>query len=288
MLISTGDQRGGTAMTTPAPTRDQVRDAWDALAPGFDEFTTPMTRRLAERLLGDAVQPGTRLLDLAAGSGAVGLVAARRGAEVVAVDIAPRMIEALAARARAETLSNIEGRVMDGLALDLDDDSFDVCVSLNGVSLFPDLARGLFEAVRVTRPGGRVIIGAFGPLPKAEFIAFTMGAMQAAVPGFTLPEGPLPPFRWADPEVFRRHLVGAGLTGVSVETVTGDTPFESVDHLWNTFRSSNPIGAKLVGSLSPEQQVQVRQVLDGMLRERSGGRAGATLHAEVNVGRGTK
>jgi ubiquinone/menaquinone biosynthesis C-methylase UbiE len=276
-------------MMTPVPTQEQIRGAWDALAPGFDEFATPMTLHLGEQLLRDVqFRPGTRVLDVAAGSGALGLVAARRGAEVIAVDIAPGMIEALNARARAESLPNLEGRVMDGLALDLDDDSFDVCVSLNGVSLFPDLARGLSEVVRVTRPGGRVVIGAFSALPKAEFIAFTIGAMQAAVPGFTPPEGPLPPFRWADPEVFRQQLVEAGLAETSVEPVTWDTPFESVDHLWNTFRSSNPIGAQLVGNLSPEQQAQVRQVLDGMLRERSGGGSGAVLHTEINVGRGTK
>ena len=58
-------------------------------------------------------------------------------------------------------------------------------------------------------------------------------------------------------------------------------------HLWNVFTSSNPIGAQLVGGLTPEQRTDVWQVLDGMLRERSGGGPGAVLHADINIGTGT-
>ena len=83
----------------------------------------------------------------------------------------------------------------DGHALELDDDAFDVAVSVNGVSLFPDMALGLAELVRVTRPGGRVVIVAFGPIQTVEFITFFTSAVQAAVPGVT----PLP----TNPPVFK-------------------------------------------------------------------------------------
>jgi SAM-dependent methyltransferase len=177
---------------------------------------------------------------------------------------------------------------MDGMALEFPDDAFDVSASLNGVSVFPDLAGGLAELVRVTRPGGRVVVGAFGAFPRAELIAFFVGAIQATVPGFTPPPGALPPFRLADPEVFGQQLAAAGLTGCAVETIRWDTPFESATHLWNVITSSHPIGAQLVADLTSEQAEQVRQVLDGMLRERSGGGPGAVLHADINLGIGTK
>jgi ubiquinone/menaquinone biosynthesis C-methylase UbiE len=274
-------------MTTQTPTQDQIRGAWDAVAAGFDEFVTPQTLRLGEEIVGRlGLEPGMRFLDVATGSGALALPAARLGAQVVAVDIAPTMIERLRTRADVEGLPNLDGQVMNGQALELDDGTFDVSASLNGVSLFPDLAGGLAELVRVTKPGGRVLIAAFGPLPKAEFIALFFGALRAVVPDST-PPPPLP-FQVADPDVLRHRLTEAGLTGVTVEQVTWETRFESSTHFWNLVLSSNPIAVRMTADLTPEQTADVRQVLDGMLRERSGGTPGAVLHAEVNIGIGTK
>jgi ubiquinone/menaquinone biosynthesis C-methylase UbiE len=98
--------------------------------------------------------PGVRVLDVASGSGGLSIPAARAGAEVIVLDIAPTMIERLRDRARAQSLTTVQAEVGDCQALALDDDVFDVAVSMNGVSLFPDILGGLREMVRVTRPGG--------------------------------------------------------------------------------------------------------------------------------------
>ena len=277
-------------MTTHTPIK-QIRDAWDAVATGFDEFVTPQTLGLGEEVVGRlGLGPGMRLLDVGTGSGALAIPAARLGARVVAVDIAPVMIERLHARADREGLPDLEGRVMDGHALDLEDDTFDVSASQNGVSLFPDLAGGLAELVRVTKPGGRVLIVVFGPLKKVEFFGFFMGALQAAVSSFTPPptDPPSLPFQVVDPDVLRRRLTEAGLTSVTVEAVTWDMRFESATHFWDWIISSNPIAVQLTADLTAEQTADVRQVLDGMFRERSGGMPGVVLHTGVNVGVGTK
>ena len=271
--------------------QEQTRDAWDRIAAGFDEFTTPLTTPLAEDALRRVgLRSGMRFLDVAAGSGALSIPAARLGAQVLATDIAPTMIELLNARAREEGLSNLEARVMDGHALALEDDTFDVSGSQNGVSLFPDLKRGLHELVRVTKPGGHALIVAFGPPQKAEFFTFFIGAMQAAVPGFTGPpmDPPPLPFQVADPEKLHQELADAGLTYVRVETTTWQTQFQSATHMWEMVTNSNPIGAMLVANLTEEQRAEVQQVLDGMLRERSGGGLDAVLNTEVNTGIGTK
>ncbi len=278
-----------TRNSQAAPTPEQVRSGWDAIAVGFDEHVTPHNIALGDGLLRrHGVIAGMRVLDVAAGSGALAIPAARLGAQVVATDISAVMIERLGARARDEGL-DIDARVMDGHALDLDDDTFDVSVSQHGVSLFPDMARGLREMARVTRPGGRVLVVAFGPPPRAEFLTFFLGAVRAAVPGFTgLPTDPPPlPFQVADPDRLRVKLTGAGLNDVRVERDVWDLPVRSAAHLWNLVVSSNPIGAAMVAGLTDEQTTEARRVLDGMLRERSGGGPEAVLHAAINVGVGT-
>lgn len=276
--------------TQQVPSIEQIRGAWDGIAGGFDEFVTPETMDLGKEVVRRVgLRPGTRVLDVAAGSGALSIPAARIGADVIATDIAPAMIERLNARAGAEGLSTLRGRVMDGQALDLDDDTVDVAVSMNGVSLFPDMAQGLAELVRVTRPGGRVVIVAFGPIGKVEFIVFFTSAVQAAVPGFTpLPTDPPPlPFQAADPDVLRGRLADSGLRDIQIDTITWEARFDSVQHLWQVFTSSNPIGAQMVAGLGAEQRAEVTNVLEGMLRERSAGAPGAVLRAQMNVATGT-
>ena len=109
--------------------QEQTRSAWDKIAAGYDQFVTPTHMDLGEDALHRAgLRPGMRFLDVAAGSGALSIPAARLGAQVLATDQSPVMLELLRARARQEGL-NIETRVMDGHALELDDNSFDMAGS---------------------------------------------------------------------------------------------------------------------------------------------------------------
>ncbi len=165
-----------------------------------------------------------------------------------------------------------------------------MAVSLNGVSLFPDVDRGLAEMTRVLEPGGRALVAAFGSPDTVEFLGYFLAALQAAVPGFTPPptDPPPPPFQLADPQTFRQRLVEAGWRDVTVEPLTWEMPFESATHFWDVVTNSNPLGAALVADLTEPQRADVRQVAEGMLRERSQGRPEATLTAEMNVGLGRR
>ena len=268
---------------------DQTRAAWDVIAGGYDRFVTPTHMWLGDEALRRAgVGAGERFLDVACGSGALSIPAARLGARVTAADLSPAMIDRLVARARAEGLANLEGRVMDGHALELDDDAFDVSGSQFGVMLFPDLPRGLRELARVTRPGGRVVIVAYGPPAEVEFLGFFVAAMQAVVPGFTgIPAEPPPlPFQVADPARLRDELSAAGLTDVRVETITETLRFGAGRAMWDWVTNSNPIGAMLVADATAEQGERVRVALDEMLRERAGGAGPAVLTNPINIGVG--
>lgn len=265
-----------------------IRAAWDALAAGFDEHTTAVTMPVADDVLPFAdVGPGRRLLDVGSGSGAVAIPAARRGAEVLAVDISPAMIERLEQRAEREGLANIEGRAMDARALALDDGTFDVVTSCNGASILPEYQQALREMVRVAAPGGEVVVVNFGPPDQAEWLAFFLGAARAVVPDFAGPP-PSPAFQLADAERMRQELREAGLGDARVEPVTWRMQLRSGEHLWNVVRFANPRAAGLVAGLTDEDGAAVRDVLDGMLREHAAGSLPATLRTVLNVGIGTR
>ena len=200
------------------------------------------------------------------------------------------MIERFAARAREEGLSNAEGRVSDCHALELQDDSFDVTGSQFGVMLVPDQPRALREMVRVTKPGGRVLVIAYGFPAELEFLQFFIGALTAVAPEFPgLPDDPPPlEFQVSDPETLRRRLTDAGLQEVRVERTAERPTFASGEEMWEWVLYGNPIPGMLVADLSEDQRTRLPQVLDGMLRERAGANGRTVLTNAVNLGIGTK
>jgi ubiquinone/menaquinone biosynthesis C-methylase UbiE len=277
-------------MTTQEQT--QARVAWDEIAAGYDRTNTPSQMWVANEGLRRAeLRPGMRFLDVAAGSGALSIPAARLGARVLATDLSPAMLERLERRAREEGLS-VETRVMDGHALELDDDSFDMAGSQFGVMLFPDMPRGISELARVTKPGGRVLMNAYGDPHKIEFFGFFVGAVQSVVPSFEGPPmDPLPlPFQLADPASLRQELTTAGLSEIRVETIVETTEFRSGEHFWDWLVHSNPIVGAVLGdlNLADDQIAVVKKTLNGMIRKRSGGSGPALLSNPINIGVGTK
>ena len=276
--------RQGHATTTD----DHVAppEAWDAIAEGYDRYVAPQEVDLANealRLVG--LEPGERFLDVAAGPGGLSLPAARLGAHVLATDWSPAMIARFDARVRAEGLS-AEGRVMDCHALDVPDSSFDVTGSQFGVMLVPDQPRALREMARVTKPGGRVLVIAYGPPQQFETLQVFIGALKAVAPEFPgLPDDPPPlEFQISDPDVLRVRLTDAGLKDVRVVRTAERPAFASGQELWDWVLYGNPISGMVVGDVSENERVRLRQVLDGMVHERAGANGRAVLENAVNIG----
>lgn len=277
-------------MTIPELTTEQVREGWNQIATGYDRYVTPTHAPLSKQALDRAsLPPGARFLDVAAGSGSLSIPAARQGAEVVATDIAPKMVEALRARAREAGLTNLDARVMDGHDLEFDDDAFDAAASQFGVMLFPDLPRALTEMARVTRPGGRVLLANYGHPSRVEFLSFFTRGMKSVDPDFEgVPMDPLPlPFQASDPDTITKRFHEAGLEDVRVDTVTEELTFRSGREFWEWIMNSNPIPGMLVAGTTKEQRAAAVEALDELLRERAGDGDAAVLSNPVHIGVGT-
>jgi demethylmenaquinone methyltransferase/2-methoxy-6-polyprenyl-1,4-benzoquinol methylase len=140
---------------------------FDRIAGVYDLMNTAMTAGLHHRWRARAaaearVGPGSRVLDVATGTGDLALELARRvdpGGEVVASDFAEGMLARARAKAQARGMA-VQPRfeLGDALALPYADDSFDAATVGFGARNFDDLARGLAEMVRVVAPGGRVVV----------------------------------------------------------------------------------------------------------------------------------
>lgn len=266
--------------------------AWDRIARSYDRTNTSTQMWLGgEGLRRVGLRPGMRFLDVAAGSGALSIPAARLGADVLATDQSPVMLDLLTARARQEGLT-IETRVMDGRALELPDDSFDVVGSQFGVMLFPDMPKGISEMARVTRPGGAALLHAYGDPHHIDFLGCLIGGLQTVRPTFNGPPMDPPPyeFQLADPERLRREFAAAGFRNIRVETIAEATEFESGNALWDWIVSSNPIVECILSplNLTTHETEVVKHALDEMIRDRAGRDGVARLTNPVNIGIGAK
>jgi demethylmenaquinone methyltransferase/2-methoxy-6-polyprenyl-1,4-benzoquinol methylase len=131
---------------------------FDRIAGVYDLMNSVMTagmhQRWRERTAELAsVGPGSRALDVATGTGDLAVALAARGADVVGVDFAEKMLELARRKAPA-----IDFRSGNALALDFTDDEFDAATVGFGARNFSDLDQGLREMARVVKPGGRVVV----------------------------------------------------------------------------------------------------------------------------------
>ncbi|MCU7549966.1 class I SAM-dependent methyltransferase [Chitinophagaceae bacterium LB-8] len=275
------------------PSKEELRQAWGQIAEGYDQFVTDTEIWLAnEALKRVGLQADHAFLDVAAGCGGLSLPAARLGAKVLATDWSPEMIRLFERRVREEGLSNAKGQVMDGHQLELENNLFDVTGSQFGVMLFPDLLKALKEMVRVTKPGGRILLIAYGSPEKIDFLNCFIKAVHSVSPHFEgLPTDPPPlEFQVADPAVLYQRLADAGLKDIQVETVTEKLEFSSGQQLWDWTLNGNPIVGHVLAELNVtnEQTETIKEKLEQMIRERAGANGTAILTDPVNIGFGTK
>jgi SAM-dependent methyltransferase len=174
------------------------------------------------------ITPGMKVLDLGCGDGTTALPEAKLGADVTGVDISSNLVEAGNRRAKEQGLTNCRFQEGDACSLqDLQDDSFDLTVSIFGAMFAPkpfDVAK---EMVRVTRPGGRIIMGNWIP-GDPTLVAQILKISSAYSP--PPPEGFISPMKWGVESDIVDRFVAAGV------------PKENISFVRDTFTFSYPAG----------------------------------------------
>lgn len=183
-------------------------------------------RRSGEALVnGLGITKGLRMLDLGCGDGTTALPAAQLGAEVLGVDIARNLVAAGNQRAREAGLANCRFQQGDASDLnELEDHSFDLVVSIFGAMFAPrpvDVAKAM---VRVTRPGGRIVMGNWIP-NDPTLVAQVLRISAAYTP--PPPEGFVSPMTWGVENHVLERFAEAGIPSANVSFARDTFTFES-------------------------------------------------------------
>jgi ubiquinone/menaquinone biosynthesis C-methylase UbiE len=171
------------------------------------------------------ITPGLKVLDLGCGDGTTAVPAARRGADVLGVDIASNLVEAGNRRAKAEGLTNLRFQEGDATHLGgLADQSFDLVISIFGAMFAPkpfDVAK---EMMRVTRPGGRIVMGNWIP-NDPTLVAQILKISSAYSP--PPPEGFVSPMTWGVESNVIDRFTAAGVPRENISFVKDTYTFKT-------------------------------------------------------------
>ena len=172
------------------------------------------------------IRPGLKVLDLGCGDGTTALPAARRGADVLGVDIARNLVEAGNKRAQTEGLTNCRFQHGDASNLgELTDKQFDLVVSIFGAMFAPkpfDVAK---EMVRVTRPGGRIVMGNW--IPNDPTLVAQILRVSSAYSPPPPPEGFVSPMTWGIENHVIERFAAAGVPAAKISTAKDTYTFKT-------------------------------------------------------------
>jgi len=249
--------------TTRAQWQDAA-DAWHRYDTVFDTWLGEATEAMLD-LAG--VRAGSRVLDIAAGSGGQTIVAARRVGEagvVLATDISSNILDRAAAAARSAGLANVGTRVMDGESLEVDAGSFDAAISRLGLMYLPDKHRALEEVRGALRPGGRYAAIVFAEPDRNRFFSVPIAIIRERA-GLPAPAPGLPgPFSAVG---IGDLLEDAGFGEVEVRRIVAPLRLESAADCAQLERESFGALHQMLAGLPADAQDDVWAEIEAALRE---------------------
>jgi SAM-dependent methyltransferase len=255
----------GTTTFDPAQYKDSIRSEWRDAAPGWRAWMEVLEdedggRAVSQTLVELAgIGPGDEVLDVAAGYGEPGVLAARAvtpGGHVVCTDISADLLAIGRERAAAARLDNLEFLECDAEALAFEDESFDAVLSRQGLQFLPDVAGVLARLRSFLKPHGRLAAAVWGP-PQAVQFAAPVPVIRAELQLPPPPAGIPGPFALADAGQRARLVEAAGFTGVQTGTVTAIYQLGSPELATHWLRDVAPPITALVDAQPPEVQERV-------------------------------
>ncbi|WP_020108752.1 class I SAM-dependent methyltransferase [Nocardia sp. 348MFTsu5.1] len=252
------------------PLRNQVHAVWNSVAGGWAAQVDDIEERgsiVAELMLdGLALSPGDRVLELACGTGAAGIAAARRvgpDGMVTMSDVAPDMVEVAVNRTKQLGVTNVATAVLDIEQIEMPDGTFDAVLCREGLMFAVDPGRALTEIHRVLKPGGRMAVSVWAARDRNPWLGLMLDAVATEL-GFEVPPPGVPgPFSLADKSALTGLVDGAGFLDVTLTDVDNPYVAEDFEQWWGHITAiSGPVVA-IVKNLAPE----VRESLRGRLRE---------------------
>lgn len=253
------------------PTLEQVKDRMQVTWSSGDYgriawITTPLGDVLCDAV---DLRPGSRVLDVATGTGHVALAAARQFCETTGIDYVPELVGVARRRAEAEGLA-VDFREGDAENLTFDEGSFDYVLSALGVMFTADHEQAARELVRVCRPGGTIGLLSWTP---TGFV----GEMLRAVARYVEPPpGVQPPPRWGT-EGYVRELLGDAIAELSFRTGSITERFPSAEFFADFFIENYGPTRKASEALDDEGRIALRKELADLAARTSRAQDGTAI-----------
>jgi ubiquinone/menaquinone biosynthesis C-methylase UbiE len=247
--------------------RLRSRAAWDAMAAGWEADHDAIwedSRSVGEWLVHKlAPQPGDTILELAAGVGDTGFMAARRVGEngrVLITDFAPEMVAAAKRRGAELAIPNAEFRVLDAERMDLATDSVHGVLCRWGYMLMIDPREAFTETRRVLRPGGRLAFSVWASPAHNPWASHVTGILVSR--GLAPPDPTAPGiFAMADPDRVRTYVTAAGFSVPEIEHVPTHRRFDDFLSYWRYLTELAGAISPILRGLPPGTQAEIQKQL---------------------------
>jgi len=241
------------------PDYDQIAAQFDVWLPHL----SPVSEALLDRL---PVYPQNRILDIACGTGEPGLSFARRyalKAAVVGVDAAVGMVSVASAKAKSESLDNIEFLVMNAEKLDFPNNSFDGVLSRFGLMLLESPKNGCLEMLRVLKVGAHYAVAVWDECEKNTLFYLLAQVLNHRIPAqyqLSVKTGS----RLAGLDVLPNLLKECGASQVATELFNFEMKFSNFSEIWAMVKESGLLD-KQFNSLPANEHLVVREHLENLV-----------------------